>query len=413
MNLDWKKIGLIALFIAATILFAFFLYYFFFRPIFYPQVPDANINQPTDSGALPTSININGRIVTINTNGQLPAGLNVNDDIASQLAALTGQKPTTPTEIFVSARTGFSTTLSNGNIIYYDTSDGRFYQISTDGTVSAYDNKVFHNLKNVTWSGDRRRAVLEYPDGSNIVYDFASQQQLTLPKHWEDFYFAPDSQQISFKSIGLDIENRFLAVARYDGSGARTIENIGGSEDQFEANWSPNDQIVATFTDYKSYNRSEVYFIGLNNENFKSAIVEGRGFEGQWSPQGEKLLYSAYNSSSDYKPELWVASAAPGSIGNVRRRLDIQTWSNKCSFSNNDTIFCAVPSSLPFGAGIDQEAADNSTDDIYEINLVTGVKRLIATPEGSHTISQVITTNNPNQLFFVDQDNNRIYRIDL
>ena len=263
----------------------------------------------------------------------------------------------------------------------------------------------------MTWANNRGQAVLEYPDGSNIVYDFNTNKQVTLPKHWQDFSFAPADNGIAFKSMALDVENRFLAIAGPDGSQSRILENIGEKEDQFQVNWSPNNQMIATFSKGKDLNRSEVYFVGLNNENFKYMLVEGRGFEGQWSPEGDRMVYSVYNSGNGYKPELWIADADPSNIGNNRHQLNLQTWSDKCSFTNSQKLFCAVPSNLPDGVSLDRSQASGYIDQIYEIDLSTGSKKLLAVPEGNHAIDRIMTSGN--QLFFHDQNTNRLYKINL
>jgi len=284
--------------------------------------------------------------------------------------------------------------------------------VSAGGDIKAYSNKIFYNVRSASWSNDGTMAALEYPDGSNIIYDFANNKQITLPKHWQEFEFSPDGGQIAFKSIALDPENRFLAVANPDGSQIKILESIGGVENQFKANWSPNNQMVATFSEGIDANRSEVFFIGLNNENFKSMIVEGRDFRGVWSPEGNKMIYSVYSSENDYKPQLWIADANPNSIGANRRSIGLDTWGNKCSFADSDRVICAVPQSLPSGAGLAPESANQINDYLYEINLATGAKKLLAVPEGSHTIDQVIASNS-DYVFFSDRNDGRIYRIKL
>jgi len=50
-NLDWKKIGLIAMFLGAIALFGFFLYYFFIGPLFFPPPSDPGTSpEPTATG---------------------------------------------------------------------------------------------------------------------------------------------------------------------------------------------------------------------------------------------------------------------------------------------------------------------------------------------------------------------------
>ncbi|MDO8668702.1 MAG: hypothetical protein Q7K65_00205 [Candidatus Buchananbacteria bacterium] len=416
MNLDWKKIGIIALFIGAVVLFGFFIYYFFFRPLFLPTAPgDENINQV--NGQLPATVNINGRIYIVDSNTGLPI-LNANaDDITniptSEQPSATAQGGLTQVSQLTNSPSLFSATYNNGQVIYYNPKDGKFYVISADGTIKEFNSQVFHNVSQVTWSQNRNKAVLEYPDGSNIIYDFTTGKQLTLPQHWYDFNFSPTDQQIAFKSDALDPENRFLAVSQLDGSQPIILENISDQGDRFTVNWSPNKQMVATYSQGKDLDKSEIYFVGLDNENFKYMLVEGRDFRGQWSPTGDKMVYSVYSSSNNFKPQLWISDANPDSIGNNRRSLGLETWSDKCTFSGNNKVYCAVPTILPSGAGLNDKIANSIADQIYEINLETGAKTLIASPNGDHTIYNMIVNENLKYLIFTDKNNNRIYKINL
>jgi Tol biopolymer transport system component len=171
--------------------------------------------------------------------------------------------------------------------------------------------------------------------------------------------------------------------------------------------------VVGDFKEGKDLDRSEIYFIGQNNENFKSMVVEGRDFRGTWSPDGSQMIYSVYNSKNGYLPELWISDASGDNVGNNRQNINLNTWADKCSFAGNGVVYCAVPQSLPEGAGLVPKAAADIADDIYEINLNTGARRMIATPSGSHNISQIITTPNANYLMFTDSKSKLIYRLDL
>lgn len=415
MNLDWKKLGVMALFIGAVALFAFFIYYFFFKPLISPA-PTTPTNTNQVNGQLPTTVNINGRIYTVDSTTGLPitngntntTNLNSNN---SPTGALAGGL--TPITQLTNTPSLFSIADKNGQVIYYNSVDGKFYTLLADGTIKAFSDQTFHNVSQVTWSQNRDKAVLEYPDGSNIIYDFTTNKQTTLPKHWYNFTFSPTDQQIAFKSDALDPENRFLAVAGIDGSKPVILENLGDKSDSFNVNWSPNKQMVATFTQGKDLDRSEVYFVGLNNENFKYMLVEGRDFRGQWSPTGDKMVYSVYNSNSNFKPQLWISDASVASIGNNRRSLGLDTWADKCTFSSNSKMYCAVPVELPVGAGMNARVADDIPDQIYEINLDTGTKTLIASPDGNHTMANLIINESLNYIMFTDLNNNKIYKISL
>ncbi|MFA6593699.1 MAG: hypothetical protein WCT16_00415 [Candidatus Buchananbacteria bacterium] len=411
MNLDWKKIGVFALIIGAAVLLVFFIYWFFWLPFFAPAS-----TLPTEQTATTTI-------------GQLPEAGAGNQQIAAQSGFLpqspgqitasvpavtkTAQGGLTAVSAIVKDPAYFSFMTSDGTISYYNSKDGKFYRVDSNGNITALSDQIFYNISNATWDSKGNKAILEYPDGSNTVYDFNTEKQITLPEHWEDFDFSANNEQILFKNMALDVENRFLVAANYDGSNPQILESIGGIENQVQPNWSPNNQVVATFNEGKDLNRSEIYLIGLNGENFKSMIVEGRGFQSEWSPNGERLLYSVHNMT-DFKPQLWISDAHGDNIGTNRQALSLNTWPDKCSFAGNDTLYCAVPRDLPNGADIDRSVADTLTDDIYQIDLTTGQQTIIATPTRQGSIANIMyNASSPKSLFFTDGSNNRIYKIDL
>lgn len=410
MNLDWKKIGVIAMFIAAAGLFAFFIYFFFFRQVFRPQ-PSPNVN--IVNGELLPSINANAPRQFINVNGQLVPVGNTNTAATTAVPGETARGGITQTDAITSAPAYYPSLTSDGQVIYYDAKDGKFYRVNGAGQIEVYNDKVFYNVSNAVWSKNHNLAVLEYPDGSNIIYDFRNNKQYTLPQHWQEFSFAPDGEQIVFKSMALDPENRFLAIARFDSSQVKILEDIGGSEDKFQINFSPNGQIVGDFKEGKDLDRSEIYFIGQNKENFKSMIVEGRDFQGVWSPDSSRMIYSVYNSQNGYLPELWISDASGDNIGNNRQNIYLNTWADKCSFAGDSVVYCAVPQTLPQGSGLVREAAADIADNIYEINLNTGAKRMIAAPSGNHNISEIIAIPGASYLMFSDAKSKIIYRLNL
>ncbi len=418
MQSNWKRLLSIFLFILAVSLFAFMIYWFFLRPYLTPQ-PELEPPQPVP-GQLPTTVTIDGRIYLLDEEGRLPTGQTLKDlttepFVPAQPVTDTAQGGLTKTTLVTSDPTPFATLDRTGNFIYYNEADGRFYQINTGGDTTPLDNKVFYQVQNVTWSNNKDKAVLEYPDGSKTLYDFTTQEQISLPSHWQDFGFSTNDSQIGFKNMALDVENRYLAVAQINGSEIRIIERIGSREDRFDVNWSPGNQIIATYTTPKDFDRSDVYFLGLNDENFKLMTVDGMGFEGQWTPDGQQMVYSVYNSRNDYKPELWVADATPGNIGNNRRKLNVETWADKCVITSNSTMYCAVPTSLPYGAGFEPDSTEVAllNDQIYEVDFNTGTRRLIAVPDGEHNINQLMYNQQTNQLIFYDDNERRSYRIDL
>jgi len=403
----YKKIFLVIVFLLVVAFLAYSLWIFFFRS--QVTIP-TDITTPETVNGLPTAGP--GSLVdsTATGTGLLPPGggaPNPNEPSATANGGLTRTNPLTQTSVL-------NPTLNNGDSVqYYNQNDGHFYKLDQNGQAVLMSDKVFHNVKNLVWAPTKDKAIITYPDGKKILYNFGTKQQVTLPSHWQDFSFSPSSDQIVSKSLGLDPENRWLMISNDDGSKAQTLENIGENDQTVYPAWSPNNQIVALYTRGVDFNRQEVFFVGLNHENFKSTIIEGRGFEPQWSTTGDRLLYSVYSTDTNLNPKLWIVDANGETISDNRRSIDLNTWASKCTFASNTEIYCAVPENLERGAGLFPELADKTKDNLYRINLTTGIKELIAVPNGAYNISQIMVPARENNLYFTDKKTNQLYQVKL
>lgn len=406
--LNYKKLFLILGFIIIVVIFGWIIYTLFFKSA--PQQP--KITQPTidTQGELPTAKEGLEQIMLPDKKQFLQTTEQQKKKQADS-TALGGLTQTT--ELNYTAI--LAPTLSNNGsaLQYYSSQDGRFYRIDQNGKATALNNKIFYDVEKITWAPDSNKAILEYPDGSNIVYDFSTDKQITLPKHWEDFNFSPDSRQIVMKSIGLDPNNRWLAISNADGSKSQTIEFIGENADTVYPSWSPNNQSIAMYIKGVDFNRQEVFYVGLHDENFKSTIIEGRDFRYKWSPTGEKMLYSVYSTDNDLKPMLWIVSAQGETIGSDRKSLKIETWADKCVFANTEDLYCAVPKNLERGSGLFPELAENVSDTLYKIDIRTGFKKLIAVPDGEFNMSNLIISKDNANLYFTDNYTKWLHKIKL
>lgn len=392
-----------------SLIIGFLLYTVFFKGVSTPDEPKkGEVEDGSRPGGFPGADEGeagSGNIVEENTDLSLP------ESKASQIAAggLTAVSQLTSGPILEAKLS------ANGNDLkYYSQSDGKFYQIDKYGELSPLSDKVFHNVDNVTWAQNQNKAVIEYPDGANIVYDFQAEKQITLPINWQDFDFSPQDDKLVLKNISeYDKESNWLAISNSDGTGVVAIESLGDNADSVYSDWSPNNQIIAMYTKGLDFNRQEVFFLGKNDENFRSTIVEGRGFDPMWSPEGDQLLYSVYSTKTDMKPNLWLVDARGESIGTNRTNLRVNTWASKCTYANSSTVYCAVPEELSEGAGVFPELAANTKDNLYEINLKSGAKSLVAVPDGTYNMSNLIINKNNSYLYFTDKTSNTLHQIRL
>lgn len=403
----YKKIILASCFVIIIFVLGYLLYVLFFKPS--PPAPSEIEQKPIIAQpGLPTAEIGTGQIIKPSGGEILPL-----TETAKKPSETASGGLTQTTSLNQSPSSGITLGSNGSDLQYHNVLDGKFYKITKDGEISALTDKIFHNVANITWSPNKNKAILEYPDGANIIYDFTSNKQITLPKHWKDFDFSPDSNQLVMKSIGLDPNNRWLVISNSDGSKIRAIEALGEKDSSVYPLWSPNNQIITMYVEGIDFNRQEVYFIGLNNENFKSTVVEGRGFQPKWSPKGDRLLYSVYSNDNDLKPMLWIVDAQGDNIGAGRKKLNIETWADKCSFASDYELYCAVPENLEEGAGLFPELAKNTSDRLYKINTRTGTKKLIAIPDTAYNMSNLIISDNKYYLYFTDETTKKIYKIKL
>lgn len=406
----YRKIFLIIAFILATLLIGFLIFYFFFH-----TKTVTEITAPSETGQPSETLPGAGT-------GQLPPSQNVTGQTPATAPA--GQTSYSPSPVANGGITQTSTLYTNpvygttaapdGNgILSYDKKEGKFIRISPDGKINYMSGKIFYDVDKVTWSPNKLEAVLEYPDGSNIVYNFKTQTQTTLPQHWEDFSYSPQSNQIAAKSLSSNTENNWLIITDSQGNSMTPVEQLGNNGDKVYNNWSPNNQIIAMYAESSDFDRQNLYFIGKNNENFPLTIIEGRGFEGLWSKKGDKLLYSVYNSESSFKPLLWTVTTDSENMSQYRRKIEINTWADKCSFFDNENIYCAVPESLPDASGIYPEIADDIPDNIYKINITTGEKKFIARPAENATIDTLFISDDGQYLYYTDKNTGLLKKMTL
>ena len=390
--------------------FGFLLYYFFFRDLAGPEGP-ANVN--TGNGVLPIPTNGNISVVgNENRNVSFPdfggrIDLNAPRDVARGGLTNVSDYGNFQVQNFVSAPAGTH---------FYDRQASQFFTFDGVRIVPLSDEK-FYNVQAVTWAKDLKKAVLEYPDGSNIVYDFATKRQVTLPQELTDFSFDTTGKAIAGKWFGDSEDENWLMVGGTDGSNLQLVEPIGDQSNNVHVDFSPDNQIVALYRRPANADYQTILPIGLRGENFRSFDVPGLKFESKWSPSGNALLYNVTTAKNEYKPELWLTTGTDEVLGTTHLDLKLTTRVEKCTFdSSGDSIYCAQPVSLDRGAGLYPEIAVGTPDTFYRIDLRSGQKIPLAVPVGSHagySAESVFLSSDESLLYFVDAVTQQLHSIRL
>ena len=419
-----KKTIYIIIFIILVIAFGAMIYFVFLADLLGPDDTNQNTNTTTNqntNGGLPVingSTNVNRVSVnTVDTNARININTRVNTQPTISNIAQGGE--TIVNEIFDTPVQAVEQQVGGDGIRFYDALDGKFYYIDENGNRILLSDQVFPQADEIAWSPVSNEAIISFPDQSKVYYDFNTKEQVTLPREWDDINFSPTGDQIGFKNISSNESERWLAVSNPDGSGVALIEPMGDKSDSVEVNWSPTGQVVATYREGYSASSQEVYLLGLNDENFKSIVTEGRGFEGTWSEDGKQMVYSVFNENTRYNPSLYLVDSAGDQIGTQTIKLGLQTWSNKCTFSSDSlTLYCAVPRLLTTGSGISPSLAGYTNDTIYKIDTNTGTKEVLALPiflpsTQDYTIGSMFLSKDETELYFSDSQTRSLYNINL
>lgn len=410
MSIDKKRIFLIFGFIITTIVLGFFVYQVFFKKA-KPFVQTPTDTDPLTDQAEPGSFPQSGTGSPGSTSGgttQLPSASTIPGQ------GVLGGTPTPKVSTVVEDSILGASTDPRGNLQYYNQNTGQFFRVKPNGSQELLSDEVFYNVQNANFSPTKNEVIIEYPDGNNLYYNFDSKKQVTLPKHWENFSFSDQGDKIAAKSVGFSPENRWLVTSNPDGSSVRLVENLGENQNKVTVNFSPNNQIIATSRtgEQLGSDREEILFVGQNGENFKSAIVEGRGFSGAWSPKGDKILYSVYSARSDFKPELWIVNANGSDIGTNRKLLGTNTWADKCTFAGDRFVYCGVPENLQVGAGFAPQVADGLRHNIQRIDTETGLATSIEL-DRYRVIDKIFTDSVSGDVFFTDKNTSGVFKLDI
>lgn len=404
-NLDKKKILLITLLVVGLGVLGWLVF------IATGPTPQQPVNGNVVGGPGPSFPGTNGNVSFGNGAINLPPPTNANANV-SQLPGGPAVSPVaaggaTGAPVLNSNPTLAPVAEAGGAAAFYDSRDGKFYRVSADGTRQTLSDVSYPGAQTVTWSPGQAKAVLEFPDGSNIVYDIKTNKQYTLPKEMTSFSFAPDGSKLAGKFMADNPADRWVVTVNSDSSGLTGIEPMGDNADKVTVEWAPNNQVVALATTGQPQGafRQEVLLVGFHGENFKSLQIEGRGFQPKWTPDGQKLLYSVYSDQTNYRPMLYLVDAATDRVGNNKQALNLQTWADKCTFASG-AAYCAAPTSIPDGAGFVPELAAGVPDNIWRVDLTSGASSLIAQPVDSTgaalTASNLTVSSDGRYLYFTD-----------
>lgn len=413
----FRKIILILLFFLVIIVVGFLLYSIFFKK----EKPPVYIQPGISTTTLPFIEKGEVKVKEIEPS-ELVEGLPKAEDIfvpKDQIDSFAKGGATDSEEVVSKKVKGQDFSKTNNGMVYYDRGNQNFYRLLDDGSVFKMSDNKFYSVVDVMWSPTKNQAILEYPDEMKVLYDFDKDMQIaSFPKEMKEFDFSINGEKIASKWVGEYRDYNYIVSSSPNGSNFKFVEPMGDKENDVQIVWSSDNEILATYRKRIDADRQEIFFINEQGKNLRSLVVDGGGFKGAWNPRGDKLLYSVFQDRTDFSPVLWVANGQGDGLGGGKRFLGVNTWVDKCSFSNtnNDLVYCAVPDYLPTGSGWYPELAKDVPYSIYRINADTGRKERIAQPiiNGRRvTIDKIYLNKGDKKIYYTNESNGYLYSLDL
>lgn len=216
------------------------------------------------------------------------------------------------------------------------------------------------------------RSVAFSPDGNLIAYFYASPDKTSSPE--------PVETDIAQTSI---VEPNKIFIAQPDGSYSKKI--LDTRLDNISISW-PTGEWIAFKT-----SGAEIFLLSPEGK-LNRFLGPGTALGEKWSKTGKKMLYSA--PSGDYVPEGSILYVK-GLDSREERSLEIGGEASKCVWSIDDVnIYCAL-------------AKSPSADEIYRINVDTGLKKLLIDPEAK--LKEMFLSSTEDHLFFINASDEKLY----
>ena len=179
MSPTLKKILFAVGLLATAAVIGFGLYYFFQKTT--PTAFKPSGTTITKPNTLPSAGDRTTPTSTATSTTDLTRGQTVPIGVIPQVTP--GYYQTKPVSQVTTDYALFTSVNQNGGLRYHNAADGKFYKVAADGTVKEMSDQIFYNANKVTWAPTKEEAIIEYPDGIKIVYNFDTKTQTTLPKH--------------------------------------------------------------------------------------------------------------------------------------------------------------------------------------------------------------------------------------
>ncbi len=268
--------------------------------------------------------------------------------------------------------------------------------------------------KKVLWASDSNMAIISYENGENFVRNYETGESIKLRNGMDNVVWTATGNRILYKYYNLDLNERTLNIANYNGDKWKKIANLPFRYADFIS--IPSSIFVAFWPVDKHDLETKLLTTNTINESNVTEIFSGKnGASFLYAPDGEHILMSSvFNGGKN------ITLGVFDSNGNNYNDFKIPTIIKKVVWSKDGkTVYYAQPTNIPNDVIWPEDYYENkftTQDTFYKLDIESGKKeRLIEYDEIKEKLDAVDLFLSPAEdaLFFINKINGLLYKLKL
>ena len=279
--------------------------------------------------------------------------------------------------------------LVGSQVIYFDR-NGKIYEYDLEAkTEKTASDKVLPNFISAIWSPAKKEVLAIFTSETGLIFKYlniATGKTIALNPDIRSAAFSPDGNLIAYhRSDKTDSQNGgSIMVAQPDGQYSKKV--LATRINDLAMSWPTKDAMA-----FKTPSQ-EIFLLAEDGKLNKFLDIK-LGLEEKWSPNGNKLIFSALSGTPDEPAiDLMVKDVA----SKEEKKL-AQVSASKCVWSiDSATIYCAIPKSP-------------SVDEVYSINTLDGSQKIAAEP--NMPVKNLLLSTLEDYLLFISASDEKLYAI--
>lgn len=301
--------------------------------------------------------------------------------------------------------------------VFVDRSNGNLYSLDDQNNLFRQTNTTITEIGQVVWGNDLKnwQVILRQVKDNQIINRLgqlmisssSAVSNLEL-KEWpynsSAITVSPNRQRLAYL-MTTDNLNSDLYLS--DWSFKKTKKIWSSSLADWNIAW-PNDNLI-TLVSRPTYDQpGSLYYLNLTTNQATRVLNNINGLTAKVSPDGKKLIY---NKSLLSRFSLYQYDIASG----TSKLLEFNTLADKCTWSGNNTLYCAVPKSIPTGRYPDDWYLGKVSfaDDVWKIDLPQKTTTQIAPLRGSYDLVDLTLNEETGWLYAVNKKDNTLQAFPL